>query len=183
MLNNFKEFPSLQKEGVSSKLSDGVSLSNWWRHGPSGDFTLPVCTPSKISLLACCIWRFPALCYPFISFFFFKKKKKKKEKENKIISLRFPSKQLHVIVLNAGEEQCTPNLWVYYSVIIISEEKSCPFQQDMFFLLGIVFDVHCCNCQIIFFRLNDEQWVILQQVHLVPGAQIEETPIHESRRI
>lgn len=153
MLNNFKEFPSLQKEGVSSKLSDGVSLSNWWRHGPSGDFTLPVCTPSKISLLACCIWRFPALCYPFISFFKQKRrkrKKKKKKKEDKIISLGFPSKQLHVTVLNTGEKQCTPNLWVCYSVIIISEEKCCPFQQDMFFLLGIVFDVRCFNCQIIF---------------------------------
>lgn len=85
------------------------------------------------------------------SFHFFKKRrKKKKKKEDKIISLGFPSKQLHVTVLNAEEEQCTPNLWVYYSVIIISEEKCCPFQQDMFFLLGIVFDVRCINCQIVF---------------------------------
>lgn len=78
--------------------------------------------------------------------FIFQKKKKKK----KIISLGSPSKQFHVTPLNLREEHCTPNLGVCCSVISISEEKSCPFLADLFFLLGTVFDVLWFNCQIIF---------------------------------
>jgi len=68
-------------------------------------------------------------------------KKKKKKKNKKIIPLRSPSKQFHVTPLNPGEEQRTPNLGVYCSVISISEKKSCPFLEDLFFLLGTVLDV------------------------------------------
>lgn len=78
---------------------------------------------------------------PLLPVHFIFQKKKKKKKNKKIISLGSSSKQFHVTPLNPGEEQCTPNLGVCCSVISISEEKSCPFLEDFFFLLGTVFDL------------------------------------------
>lgn len=147
MLNNFKDFPSLHKEGASSKLSDGESPFR------IDEGTVPVeilhCQYVLLQRFHC--WHavfedfLPSVTRSFLLLFFSLKKKKEK-----IISLGFLSKQFHVTALSTGEEQSIPNLGVCCSVISISEEKSCPFLQDLFFLLRTVFDVVWFRCQIIF---------------------------------
>lgn len=78
---------------------------------------------------------------PLLPINFILQKEKKKYIKKKFISLGSPSKKFHITPLNPGEEQHTPHFRVCCSVISISEEKSCPLQEDLFFLLGIVFDV------------------------------------------
>lgn len=60
------------------------------------------------------------------------------QKEKKSISLGSPSKKFNITPLNPGE---APHFGVCCSVISISKEKICPLLEDLFFLLGIVFDV------------------------------------------
>lgn len=143
MINNFKDFPSLQKEGVSSKLSDRVSLSDWWRYSPSGDFYIASMHSFKDFIVGMLYLKISCPLLPVHLI----KKKKKTTQENHIIGISFKAISCH-----------TPEPWrrIPYtkfggccSVISISEEKSWPCLEDLFFLLGSVFNVLWFNCQII----------------------------------
>lgn len=132
MLHNFKDLPSLQKEGVSSKLSDSLSFElmkarSQWRFYTASMYPFKDFNVGTLYLKISC---------PLLPIHFILQKEKKKS-----ISLGSPSKKFHITPLNPGEEQHTPHFGVCCSVISISKEKSCPLLEDLFFLLGIVFDV------------------------------------------